>query len=352
MRRNAAKGKTSKSVNAAKGKTSKTSKTSNTSRVLQEIGGNTQTQRSDDVNSEENGSNQMSEVIPIVLPLVVSNPPTVAANEEQGTTESVNEQNVSRRSPRKRKNAENENDRETMAIGENIEDIEEVEGQDFEEVEGQDLERNNTETENEPETVEHGEIDGNSENREGDGNDEEQMSENENSGVPQEHANLGPSRQQAITTMGPVSNKTGNRCRKNKNVSGGKTRAGVVIGAKGKTQKRKGLKKPRRYKPGTVALRDIRKYQKDYDLLIRKLPFARFVREIQKDISRFDLRWQSAAIRCLQEAAEAYIVDIFQDANLCAIHANRVTIQVKDMRLTRKIRGEYDIHEFNRMGKK
>lgn len=98
-------------------------------------------------------------------------------------------------------------------------------------------------------------------------------------------------------------------------------------------------KKPHRYRPGTVALREIRKYQKSTDLLIRKLPFQRLVREIAQDF-KSDLRFQSSAILALQEAAESYLVSLFEDTNLCAIHAKRCTIQVKDMQLARRIRGE------------
>lgn len=87
-----------------------------------------------------------------------------------------------------------------------------------------------------------------------------------------------------------------------------------------------GVKKPRRYKPGTVALREIRRYQKSTELLIRKLPFQRLVREIAQDFSS-DLRFQSSAIGALQESAEAYLVSLFEDTNLCAIHAKRVTIR-------------------------
>jgi histone H3 len=100
-----------------------------------------------------------------------------------------------------------------------------------------------------------------------------------------------------------------------------------------------GVKKPHRYKPGTVALREIRKYQKSTDLLIRKLPFQRLVREIAQDF-KSDLRFQSTAILALQEAAEAYLVNLFEDTNLCAIHAKRVTIMPKDIQLARRIRGE------------
>jgi len=156
-----------------------------------------------------------------------------------------------------------------------------------------------------------------------------------------------------------------------------------------------GVKKPHRYRPGTVALREIRRYQKSTELLIRKLPFQRLVREIAQDF-KTDLRFQSAAIGalqvriaikffsalsswalftirlleisiltffkslekakafhqilrpqwkltvffCLQEASEAYLVGLFEDTNLCAIHAKRVTIMPKDIQLARRIRGE------------
>ena len=97
--------------------------------------------------------------------------------------------------------------------------------------------------------------------------------------------------------------------------------------------------KPHRYRAGTVALKDIRHYQGSTALLIRKLPFQRVVREIAQDI-KTDLRFQSAAILCLQEATEAYLVSLLEDSNLCAIHARRVTIMPKDIQLARRIRGE------------
>lgn len=100
-----------------------------------------------------------------------------------------------------------------------------------------------------------------------------------------------------------------------------------------------GVRKPHRFRPGTVALREIRKYQKGTELLIRRLPFQRLVREIAQDIKN-DVRFQSAAILALQEAAEAYLVSLFQDTNLAAIHAKRVTIMPKDLQLARRIRGE------------
>jgi histone H3 len=98
-----------------------------------------------------------------------------------------------------------------------------------------------------------------------------------------------------------------------------------------------GVKRPRRYRPGTVALREIRKFQKSTDLLIRKLPFQRLVREICQDK---DFRFQSKAMLALQEASEAYLVNLFEWTYLAAIHAKRVTIMPKDMQLARRIRGE------------
>ena len=100
-----------------------------------------------------------------------------------------------------------------------------------------------------------------------------------------------------------------------------------------------GVKKPHRYRPGTVALHEIRRYQKSTELLIRKLPFQHLVREIATDY-KSDLRFQSAAIMAMQEALEAYLVGLFEDSNLCAIHAKRVTIMPKDIQLARRIHGE------------
>jgi histone H3 len=96
--------------------------------------------------------------------------------------------------------------------------------------------------------------------------------------------------------------------------------------------------KPHRFRPGTVAVRDIRRYQKTTELLIRKLPFQRLVREIAQDYHT-DLRFQAEAMRAIQEAAEAALVSLFEDSNLCAIHAKRVTIMPKDVRLARRLAG-------------
>jgi histone H3 len=100
-----------------------------------------------------------------------------------------------------------------------------------------------------------------------------------------------------------------------------------------------GMKKKFRFRPGTVALREIKKYQKATELLLAKAPFQRFVRAICDGIDG-QLRFQANALLALQEAAESYLTGLFEDANLCAIHANRVTVMKKDMELARRIRGE------------
>lgn len=124
-------------------------------------------------------------------------------------------------------------------------------------------------------------------------------------------------------------------------------------------------RKPRRYKPGTLALKEIRRYQKSTDLLMLKLPFSRLVRSLllslssDVPLSRTNgsqvreialsmvptngeaFRWQSQAIQALQESCEAFMVHLFEDTNLCAIHAKRVTIMQKDVQLARRIRGAW-----------
>ena len=124
-------------------------------------------------------------------------------------------------------------------------------------------------------------------------------------------------------------------------------KAAARLAKKGGQKAPKGrVKKHYRYRPGTVALKQIRQYQKTTELLIRKLPFQRLVREIASDSEIITsplcgkVRFQSAAIMALQEAAEAYLVGLFEDTNLCAIHAKRVTIMPKDIQLARRIRGE------------
>lgn len=100
-----------------------------------------------------------------------------------------------------------------------------------------------------------------------------------------------------------------------------------------------GIKKPHRYRPGTVALREIRRYQKTTELLIRKMPFQRLVREIAQNF-KSNLRFQTSCVMALQEASEAFLIGLFEDTNLCTIHAKRVTIMPKDIQLAQRIRGK------------
>jgi histone H3 len=122
--------------------------------------------------------------------------------------------------------------------------------------------------------------------------------------------------------------------------TGGKApRKCLASKAAGKSTSSTLVRKPHRYRPGTVALREIRRYQKSTELLIKKLPFERLVREIAQE-KKSDLKFQRGAIEALQHASEGYLIGLFQDINLLAIHAKRVTIFPKDMQLARRIRGE------------
>jgi len=97
---------------------------------------------------------------------------------------------------------------------------------------------------------------------------------------------------------------------------------------------------PFRYRPGVKALQEIRHYQKSTELLLRKVPFQRFVRELVAKNESGCFRFESQALLALQEASEQYLVGLFEDANHCAIHGKRVTIMPRDLQLSRKIRGE------------
>ena len=98
------------------------------------------------------------------------------------------------------------------------------------------------------------------------------------------------------------------------------------------------VKKPHRYRPGTVALRQIRKYQKSTELLIRKLPFQRLVKEVVRELFPTEsYRFQSTAVLALQEASESFLVSMFDDVNCIAIHGKRVTIQCKDILLWKRL---------------
>jgi histone H3 len=100
-----------------------------------------------------------------------------------------------------------------------------------------------------------------------------------------------------------------------------------------------GAKRPHRFRPGTVALLDIRRYQRSTELLIPKVPFQRLVRDIAQICRVSDNRFQASALLALQEASDAFLVNLFEDSNLAAIHAKRVTLMAKDILLARRIRG-------------
>ena len=94
----------------------------------------------------------------------------------------------------------------------------------------------------------------------------------------------------------------------------------------------------RRYRPGTVALREIRKYQKSTDLLIQKQPFRRLVRQVAVNINN-TIRFQESALLAIQEASEQFLTQLLEEGNLCAIHAKRVTLMPRDIQLAKRIRG-------------
>ncbi|KAI1287359.1 histone H3.3 [Halotydeus destructor] len=98
--------------------------------------------------------------------------------------------------------------------------------------------------------------------------------------------------------------------------------------------------KKRKWRPGTLALREIRRLQKSTELLIPRSRFQRVVREVAQELFSGDFKWQTASLQALQEAAESYLLGIFEDSNLCAIHSRRVTIMPRDVHLTRRIRHE------------
>jgi histone H3 len=106
-----------------------------------------------------------------------------------------------------------------------------------------------------------------------------------------------------------------------------------------KNAKDVGEKTHKRRRPGTMALREIRHYQKSTDLLLKKLPFQRLVREIVQDF-KMEVRFRLGALLALQEAAEAHLISTLEDAHLCAIHAKRVTLMPKDIQIARRINGD------------
>lgn len=148
-----------------------------------------------------------------------------------------------------------------------------------------------------------------------------------------------PKKSPCISPKPGADNKNGNNTNKRKR----KTARPQKKAVKGKVLVEDGgkiTKKPHRFRPGTVALREIRKYQKSTDLLIRKLPFVRLVREIIQGITSEPMRVQESAFKALQQASEHYLVELFDESNLCVIHAKRVTIKPEDLRMAIKIRNE------------
>ena len=148
-------------------------------------------------------------------------------------------------------------------------------------------------------------------------------------------------RMEAVTQKGSgrgapvaIARKEPRNFRKGQGRRGAHRRGGGSTGGPQSATKRK-----HRYRPGTLALREIRHYQKKTNLLIKKAPFARLVREIAQELM-VEVRFRGSAISALQEAAEAYLVGLFEDTNLCAIHAKRITIMPRDIQLARRIRGE------------
>ena len=132
-----------------------------------------------------------------------------------------------------------------------------------------------------------------------------------------------------------------------RNITGGTTsrvRYRTVKGRRMGLQEKGGVRKPRRWRSGTVALREIRRHQKGHELLIKKIPFQRLVREVAHKINP-ELRFQSTALLAVQEASENFLVNMFQQVNLAAMHGGRVTIQPKDMKLWSRMKGgDYDDH--------
>lgn len=141
------------------------------------------------------------------------------------------------------------------------------------------------------------------------------------------------------TDMGRVKNVTPQRCPP----FVAKTRRKPTAAARRRIHANAGIRMPvRHYRPGTVALREIRHFQKHPGLLIPQAPFKRLVREIADNVATPGMRFQEAAFSALQEVGEQHVVQLFEDAVLCASHAKRVTVTLKDIMLARRIRGRRD----------
>ena len=110
-----------------------------------------------------------------------------------------------------------------------------------------------------------------------------------------------------------------------------------------------GIKKPHRYCPGLLALCEIRRYQQSTESLIRRTPFNKLIKEISQEYRicpnglgtpSVQVHFQSTALAALQEAAENFLVGLFEDVNLLAAHAKRVTVMPRDIRLALRIQGD------------
>ena len=107
-----------------------------------------------------------------------------------------------------------------------------------------------------------------------------------------------------------------------------------------------GIKKPHRYHPGLLALRGICRYQQSTDCLIKRTPFNKLIKEISQEYRvcpdgpgtpSVQVRFQLTALAAFQEAAENFLVGLFEDVNLLAVHAKRVTVMPHDIRLALRI---------------
>lgn len=137
----------------------------------------------------------------------------------------------------------------------------------------------------------------------------------------------------------PSSPLTAKRPQPRKNLASRKIHTEGRIVAKKESASNDALKKKFRWRPGTVVLREVRRYQNSTDFLIAKAPFRRLVREIVSNLKE-SFRMSPTCVEALQESTELYVTSVLADANLCTLHANRVTIYPKDIQLALKLRGE------------
>lgn len=118
-------------------------------------------------------------------------------------------------------------------------------------------------------------------------------------------------------------------------------KAGKTVATAGADGGEAKARKPHRYHPGTVSLREIRRYQRSTDLLMRKSPVQRVIRQIAQTSAgpEVDVRFQRSAILALHEACESYLTGLFANANTIAIHSKRVTVEASDLLLAKELKG-------------